>query len=146
MIVFLCIFAFFLDFQLIELLSNADLGPVAADGFRIILEEASDVMTADQHAIIRLMYRQRFFVTTQKQLLEGYNQASYGKLIKLFCEKCLIKKCELQRPGSPMAHLVTYWVTDLTSQPPIRHLDVRPCKVLNPQDAYLSLSNCLEIW
>ncbi len=48
---------------------------MAADGFRMILEDTEDALSAELHADIKLMYRQRFFIQTKARIVSGY-QAS----------------------------------------------------------------------
>ncbi|KAL5022527.1 hypothetical protein ScPMuIL_001682 [Solemya velum] len=59
--------------KLIELLSDGDMGSLAAEGFQTVLFECEDVLNKNTHAVIRIMYRQRFFVENVGKLVEGFN-------------------------------------------------------------------------
>nr|KAG8539592.1 hypothetical protein GDO81_020689 [Engystomops pustulosus] len=62
--------------QMISLLSNRDLGPLAADLFSLLVSDSSDILNKSSHADIRIMYRQRFFTENVPKLVEGFNAAN----------------------------------------------------------------------
>ena len=64
--------------QLFSLLDDADLGPVAADGFSLLMSDSADVLNRGCHADVRIMYRQRFFSENSAKLVEGFNAAPQG--------------------------------------------------------------------
>ncbi|XP_041370234.1 MMS19 nucleotide excision repair protein homolog [Gigantopelta aegis] len=59
--------------QLVLILEDGILGLQAADGFRVIVEDGTDVMTTSMCADIKFMYRQRLFVENVGKLVEGFN-------------------------------------------------------------------------
>ncbi|KAG8551213.1 hypothetical protein GDO81_004011 [Engystomops pustulosus] len=62
--------------KMISLLSNRDLGPLAADLFSLLVSDSSDILNKSSHADIRIMYRQRFFTENVPKLVEGFNAAN----------------------------------------------------------------------
>lgn len=64
--------------KLFSLLDNADLGPMAADGFSLLMSDSADVLNRDCHADVRIMYRQRFFSENSAKLVQGFNAAPQG--------------------------------------------------------------------
>lgn len=64
--------------QLFSLLDDADLGPVAADGFSLLMSDSPDVLNRACHADVRIMYRQRFFSENSAKLVQGFNAAPRG--------------------------------------------------------------------
>ncbi|XP_041819393.1 MMS19 nucleotide excision repair protein homolog isoform X2 [Chelmon rostratus] len=65
--------------KLFSLLDNADLGPMAADGFSLLMSDSADVLNRDCHADVRIMYRQRFFSENSAKLVQGFNAAPQEK-------------------------------------------------------------------
>ncbi|XP_029933070.1 MMS19 nucleotide excision repair protein homolog isoform X2 [Myripristis murdjan] len=65
--------------KLFSLLGDADLGPMAADGFSLLMSDSTDVLTRCCHADVRIMYRQRFFSENSAKLVEGFNSAPQEK-------------------------------------------------------------------
>ncbi|XP_054623207.1 MMS19 nucleotide excision repair protein homolog isoform X2 [Dunckerocampus dactyliophorus] len=65
--------------KLFSLLDDADLGPVAADGFSLLMSDTADVLTRSCHADVRIMYRQRFFSENSSKLVQGFNVAPEEK-------------------------------------------------------------------
>jgi len=61
-----------------ELLSSPTQGRQAAEGFRTVVSPSDDVLTAEMHANIRIMYRQRFFMENLKPIVDGYQAAADG--------------------------------------------------------------------
>lgn len=72
-IVFHCV-----SLKLFSLLDDADLGPMAADGFSLLMSDSSDVLNRSCHADVRIMYRQRFFSENSAKLVQGFNAAPQG--------------------------------------------------------------------
>ncbi|XP_031554301.1 MMS19 nucleotide excision repair protein homolog isoform X2 [Actinia tenebrosa] len=64
--------------KIISIFSNDSVGKVAADGFYILIADSDDVMTSQMHADIKLMYKQRFFLQTLPQLLNGFQSSLPG--------------------------------------------------------------------
>ena len=56
---------------------------MAADSVRVILNDTHDIMTSEMHANIRIMYKQRFFVTVLPQLVKGIQYAPSGNIIRV---------------------------------------------------------------
>uniref|UniRef100_A0A671TXN1 MMS19 nucleotide excision repair protein n=1 Tax=Sparus aurata TaxID=8175 RepID=A0A671TXN1_SPAAU len=65
--------------NLFSLLDDADLGPMAADGFSLLMSDSSDVLNRSCHADVRIMYRQRFFSENSAKLVQGFNAAPQEK-------------------------------------------------------------------
>lgn len=64
--------------QLFSLLDDAELGPMAADGFSLLMNDSADVLNRSCHADVRIMYRQRFFSENADKLVQGFNAAPQG--------------------------------------------------------------------
>lgn len=64
--------------QLFSLLDDAELGPVAADGFTLLMNDSADVLNRSCHADVRIMYRQRFFSENAAKLVQSFNAAPQG--------------------------------------------------------------------
>lgn len=64
--------------QLFSLLDDAELGPMAADGFSLLMSDSADVLNRSCHADVRIMYRQRFFSENADKLVQGFNAAPRG--------------------------------------------------------------------
>uniref|UniRef100_A0A3Q0SX19 MMS19 nucleotide excision repair protein n=1 Tax=Amphilophus citrinellus TaxID=61819 RepID=A0A3Q0SX19_AMPCI len=65
--------------KLFSLLDDADLGPMAADGFSLLMSDSPDVLNRACHADVRIMYRQRFFSENSAKLVQGFNAAPQEK-------------------------------------------------------------------
>uniref|UniRef100_A0A665UXN3 MMS19 nucleotide excision repair protein n=1 Tax=Echeneis naucrates TaxID=173247 RepID=A0A665UXN3_ECHNA len=65
--------------KLFSLLDDADLGPMAADGFSLLMSDSADVLNRSCHADVRIMYRQRFFSENSAKLVQGFNAAPQEK-------------------------------------------------------------------
>ncbi|XP_008313029.1 MMS19 nucleotide excision repair protein homolog [Cynoglossus semilaevis] len=65
--------------KLFSLLNDSDLGPMAADGFSLLMCDSEDVLNRRCHADIRIMYRQRFFSENSAKLVQGFNAAPQEK-------------------------------------------------------------------
>ncbi|KAM6347933.1 MMS19 nucleotide excision repair protein homolog isoform 3-T3 [Alca torda] len=61
--------------KLLGLLSDAELGPAAADGFSLLMAESPDVLHKGCHADVRIMFRQRFFTDNVPKLVQGFHGA-----------------------------------------------------------------------
>uniref|UniRef100_A0A4W5MBL5 MMS19 nucleotide excision repair protein n=1 Tax=Hucho hucho TaxID=62062 RepID=A0A4W5MBL5_9TELE len=59
--------------KLFSLLSDPELGSLAADGFSLLMSDSPDVLNRGSHADVRIMYRQRFFTENSAKLVEGFN-------------------------------------------------------------------------
>lgn len=64
--------------QFFSLLDDAELGPMAADGFSLLMNDSADVLNRSCHADVRIMYRQRFFSENAAKLVQGFNTAPQG--------------------------------------------------------------------
>ncbi|KAA8581184.1 hypothetical protein FQN60_002765 [Etheostoma spectabile] len=65
--------------KLFSLLDDADLGPMAADGFTLLMSDSADILNRSCHADVRIMYRQRFFSENSDKLVQGFNAAPQEK-------------------------------------------------------------------
>uniref|UniRef100_A0A3B4X687 MMS19 nucleotide excision repair protein n=1 Tax=Seriola lalandi dorsalis TaxID=1841481 RepID=A0A3B4X687_SERLL len=65
--------------KLFSLLDDADLGPMAADSFSMLMSDSADVLNRGCHADVRIMYRQRFFSENSAKLVQGFNAAPQKK-------------------------------------------------------------------
>ncbi|XP_056221346.1 MMS19 nucleotide excision repair protein homolog [Seriola aureovittata] len=65
--------------KLFSLLDDADLGPMAADSFSMLMSDSADVLNRSCHADVRIMYRQRFFSENSAKLVQGFNAAPQEK-------------------------------------------------------------------
>ncbi|XP_061561738.1 MMS19 nucleotide excision repair protein homolog isoform X1 [Phycodurus eques] len=65
--------------KMFSLLDDADLGPVVADGFSLLMSDSADVLSRGCHADVRIMYRQRFFSENSTKLVQGFNVAPQEK-------------------------------------------------------------------
>ncbi|NXG36582.1 MMS19 protein, partial [Dromaius novaehollandiae] len=61
--------------KLLGLLGDAELGPVAADGFSLLMADSPDVLHKGCHADVRIMFRQRFFTDNVPKLVQGFHGA-----------------------------------------------------------------------
>ena len=64
--------------QLFSMLGDPELGPMAGDGFSLLMSDSADVLNRGCHADVRIMYRQRFFTENSDKLLQGFNAAAPG--------------------------------------------------------------------
>ncbi|XP_014013850.1 MMS19 nucleotide excision repair protein homolog isoform X3 [Salmo salar] len=62
--------------KLFSLLSDSELGLLAADGFSLLMSDSPDVLNRGCNADIRIMYRQRFFTENSAKLVLGFNSAA----------------------------------------------------------------------
>ena len=67
-----------LVFQLLSCLEDPPVAETAASGFGVILEDCPEVLNFKSHAVIRIMYKQRFFQETEPKLIKGFNSAKPG--------------------------------------------------------------------
>ncbi|CAJ1080596.1 LOW QUALITY PROTEIN: MMS19 nucleotide excision repair protein homolog [Xyrichtys novacula] len=65
--------------KLFSLLDNADLGPMAAESFSLLMSDTTDLLNRGCHADVRIMYRQRFFSENSAKLVQGFNAAPQEK-------------------------------------------------------------------
>ncbi|XP_055756034.1 MMS19 nucleotide excision repair protein homolog isoform X2 [Salvelinus fontinalis] len=65
--------------KLFSLLSDSELGSLAADGFSLLMSDSPDVLNRGCNADIRIMYRQRFFTENSAKLVQGFNSAAQEK-------------------------------------------------------------------
>ncbi|KAM4624221.1 MMS19 nucleotide excision repair protein homolog [Polymixia lowei] len=65
--------------KLFSLLSDSELGLLAADGFSLLMSDCPDVLNRDLHADVRIMYRQRFFTENSAKLVQSFNSAPQEK-------------------------------------------------------------------
>lgn len=61
--------------KLFSLLSDSEMGSLAADGFSLLMNDSVDVLNRGCHADVRIMYRQRFFTENSAKLVQGFNSA-----------------------------------------------------------------------
>ncbi|KAG0242236.1 RNAPII transcription regulator C-terminal-domain-containing protein [Mortierella sp. GBAus27b] len=62
--------------ELMNVFSVPRLGKVAADGFDMVIGEQQDVLTKETFAVIRLLYKQRFFTYCIPVLVKGFESSS----------------------------------------------------------------------
>ncbi|XP_044152492.1 MMS19 nucleotide excision repair protein homolog [Bufo gargarizans] len=62
--------------KMIGLLSDRDLGPLAADMFSLLVSDSPDILNKACHADIRIMFRQRFFTENVPKLVQGFHAAN----------------------------------------------------------------------
>ncbi|KAM3913040.1 MMS19 nucleotide excision repair protein homolog [Leptodactylus fuscus] len=62
--------------KMIGLLSDRDLGPLAADLFSLLVSDSPDILNKTCHADVRIMFRQRFFTENVPKLVQGFHAAS----------------------------------------------------------------------
>uniref|UniRef100_A0A674AQV2 MMS19 nucleotide excision repair protein n=1 Tax=Salmo trutta TaxID=8032 RepID=A0A674AQV2_SALTR len=62
--------------KLFSLLSDSELGLLAADGFSLLMSDSPDVLNRGCNADVRIMYRQRFFTENSAKLVLGFNSAA----------------------------------------------------------------------
>lgn len=74
--------------QLFSLLDDAELGPMAADGFSLMMNDSADVLNRSCHADVRIMYRQRFFSENAAKLVQGFDAAPQGTNGKITTPIC----------------------------------------------------------
>ncbi|KAK6301954.1 hypothetical protein J4Q44_G00280070 [Coregonus suidteri] len=65
--------------KLFSLLSDSELGSLAADGFSLLMSDSPDVLNRGSHADVRIMYRQRFFTENSAKLVQGFNSVVQEK-------------------------------------------------------------------
>ncbi|XP_028332760.1 MMS19 nucleotide excision repair protein homolog [Gouania willdenowi] len=65
--------------KIFSLLDDAELGPMAADSFSLLMSDSADVLSRGCHADVRIMYRQRFFSENSHKLVQGFNAAPQEK-------------------------------------------------------------------
>ncbi|XP_059180991.1 MMS19 nucleotide excision repair protein homolog isoform X2 [Centropristis striata] len=65
--------------KLFSLLDSPELGPLAADGFSLLMSDSADILNRRCHADVRIMYRQRFFSENSAKLVQGFNTATQEK-------------------------------------------------------------------
>ncbi|XP_021420550.2 MMS19 nucleotide excision repair protein homolog isoform X2 [Oncorhynchus mykiss] len=65
--------------KLFSLLSDSELGSIAADGFSLLMSDSQDVLNRGCNADVRIMYRQRFFTENSAKLVQGFNSAAPEK-------------------------------------------------------------------
>ncbi|XP_029484960.1 MMS19 nucleotide excision repair protein homolog isoform X2 [Oncorhynchus nerka] len=65
--------------KLFSLLSDSELGSLAADGFSLLMSDSPDVLNRGCNADVRIMYRQRFFTENSAKLVQGFNSAAQEK-------------------------------------------------------------------
>ncbi|KAF8933133.1 Dos2-interacting transcription regulator of RNA-Pol-II-domain-containing protein [Dissophora ornata] len=62
--------------ELMNVFSVPRLGKVAADGFNLVIGEQEDVLTKETFAVIRLLYKQRFFNHCIPVLVNGFENSA----------------------------------------------------------------------
>ncbi|KAJ3608040.1 hypothetical protein NHX12_025090, partial [Muraenolepis orangiensis] len=65
--------------KLFSLLSDPELGSMAAGAFYLLMSDSANVLNRGCHADVRLMYRQRFFTENSAKLLQGFSLAAPDK-------------------------------------------------------------------
>ncbi|XP_076807958.1 MMS19 nucleotide excision repair protein homolog [Clavelina lepadiformis] len=61
--------------KLVGLFGDPDIGETAAAGCDIIMRDSKEVLSPSSHAVVRLMYRQRFFLLIIPELVAGFHSA-----------------------------------------------------------------------
>ncbi|KAF9359838.1 hypothetical protein BGX26_011306 [Mortierella sp. AD094] len=62
--------------ELMNIFSVPRLGKIAADGFSLVIGEQQDVLTKETFAVIRLLYKQRFFNYCIPVLVKGFESSA----------------------------------------------------------------------
>ncbi|KAF9435406.1 hypothetical protein BGZ76_006356, partial [Entomortierella beljakovae] len=62
--------------ELMNFFSVPHLGKVAADGFKLVIGEQHDILTKETFAVIRLLYKQRFFNYCIPVLVKGFENST----------------------------------------------------------------------
>ncbi|KAI7830250.1 Dos2-interacting transcription regulator of RNA-Pol-II-domain-containing protein, partial [Gamsiella multidivaricata] len=62
--------------ELMNVFSAPRLGKIAADGFNVVIGEQRDVLTKETFAVIRLLYKQRFFNHCIPVLVKGFENSA----------------------------------------------------------------------
>ncbi|KAF9960367.1 hypothetical protein BGZ72_007172 [Mortierella alpina] len=62
--------------ELMSIFSVPRLGRIAADGFSLVIGEQQDVLTKENFAVLRLLYKQRFFNHCIPVLVKGFENSS----------------------------------------------------------------------
>ncbi|KAI1316679.1 hypothetical protein EDD11_009635 [Mortierella claussenii] len=62
--------------ELMSIFSVPRLGKIAADGFNLVIGEQRDVLTKETFAVIRLLYKQRFFNHCIPVLVKGFESSA----------------------------------------------------------------------
>ncbi|KAG0210627.1 hypothetical protein BGX28_009152 [Mortierella sp. GBA30] len=62
--------------ELMNIFSVLQLGKIAADGFSLVIGEQRDVLTKETFAVLRLLYKQRFFNHCIPVLVKGFENSS----------------------------------------------------------------------
>ncbi|KAK2709653.1 MMS19 nucleotide excision repair protein homolog [Artemia franciscana] len=57
------------------MLLNSEFGKVAANGFKVIMEDTVECLNKECHAHIRFLYKQRIFQMTLPKLISNYNES-----------------------------------------------------------------------
>ncbi|KAF9984837.1 hypothetical protein BGZ75_003593 [Mortierella antarctica] len=63
--------------ELMSIFSVPRLGRIAADGFSLVIGEQQDVLTKENFAVLRLLYKQRFFNHCIPVLVRGFENSSH---------------------------------------------------------------------
>ncbi|KAF9913342.1 hypothetical protein EC991_000104 [Linnemannia zychae] len=62
--------------ELMSIFSVPRLGKIAADGFNLVIGEQRDVLTKESFAVLRLLYKQRFFNYCVPVLVKGFESSA----------------------------------------------------------------------
>ncbi|KAG0281713.1 hypothetical protein BGZ95_000053 [Linnemannia exigua] len=62
--------------ELMSIFSVPRLGKIAADGFNLVIGEQRDVLTKESFAVLRLLYKQRFFNHCVPVLVKGFENSA----------------------------------------------------------------------
>uniref|UniRef100_A0A3Q2C8W6 MMS19 nucleotide excision repair protein n=1 Tax=Cyprinodon variegatus TaxID=28743 RepID=A0A3Q2C8W6_CYPVA len=100
--------------KLFSLLHDADLGPMAADGFSLLMSDSTDVLNRGCHADVRIMYRQRFFSENSAKLVQGFNAAPKKKPNFLKALSNIVNKLPKQVQVSELPALLSLLLEALT--------------------------------
>ncbi|KAG0363397.1 hypothetical protein BG005_000651 [Podila minutissima] len=63
--------------ELMNIFSVPRLGKIAADGFNLVIGEQRDVLTKETFAVLRLLYKQRFFNYSIPVLVRGFETSTH---------------------------------------------------------------------
>ncbi|KAF9334528.1 hypothetical protein BG006_001993 [Podila minutissima] len=63
--------------ELMNIFSVPRLGKIAADGFNLVIGEQRDVLTKETFAVLRLLYKQRFFNYSIPVLVRGFENSTH---------------------------------------------------------------------
>lgn len=111
--------------KLIDLLGNPAYGSMASRGFGVLLGE-DELLNKENHAMVRMLAKQRVFSQCVPKLVEGFKGTGSGKDIYMFyVETILIRlnRNEVELPHCSLEHpsqcpIISYQARTTTTSPP----------------------------